>query len=92
MFVQVRLEALRRERILIGALAVARTTFPVTDVEANVRHFVKAVKAGQAALAADNTSVKRGKFSSCPRWQHADHFFRLPHLACQSRHHAWAQY
>ncbi|GHJ83872.1 hypothetical protein NliqN6_0274 [Naganishia liquefaciens] len=40
--------------------AVARTTFPVTDVEANVRHFVKAVKAGQAALASDNTSVKRG--------------------------------
>ncbi|KAI5453754.1 hypothetical protein NCC49_005568 [Naganishia albida] len=40
--------------------AVARTTFPVSDVEANVRHFVRAVKAGQAALAADNTTVKRG--------------------------------
>ena len=47
-------------RVLIRT-AVARTTFPVTDVEANVRHFVKAVKAGQAALASDNTSVKRGE-------------------------------
>jgi hypothetical protein len=62
--VQVRFEACAREQVLTIALAVARTTFPVTDVEANVRHFVKAVKAGQAALAADNTSVKRGKQTS----------------------------
>ncbi|KAJ9103874.1 hypothetical protein QFC21_002336 [Naganishia friedmannii] len=40
--------------------AIARVGFPVSDVEANVRHFVGAVKAGQAALAADNTRTKRG--------------------------------
>ncbi|KAJ9094379.1 hypothetical protein QFC19_007988 [Naganishia cerealis] len=40
--------------------AVARVGFPISDVEANVRHFVGAVKAGQAALAADNMRTKRG--------------------------------
>lgn len=41
----------------------------MTDVEANVRHFVKAVKAGQAALASDNTSVKRGKLICRESWK-----------------------
>lgn len=41
--------------------AVARIDFPITDIEANIRHFVKSVKDGSAVTGSDNAVVKKGK-------------------------------
>lgn len=64
----------------------------MSDVEANVRHFVRAVKAGQSALAADNTTVKRGEPTYTKNGVALIVTCRFSHSPGQPRHHAWTEH